>query len=155
MFRNPQYLCITDDDKLYVSDQNSRIQVFKKESVSKSRKAIIVAGQEREGKTLWDATLMCANYAYRVLLHQGYSADNIYYLSADSENNKSDNDLNNIPDVDDSSNINNLHYAITQWASDSKSLLLYFVDHGDKQILSLAEDIVLHADELDEWLDTY
>jgi len=152
-FKSPQYLCFTSDNKLYVSDFNSRIQVFSKEFVFKSRKAIIVAGQRERGDALWNATQMCANYAYQVLMHQGYSDDTIYYLNA--SHNSKNKDKHSLLKTDDVPEIEKLKEAITEWAVDSKSLLLYFVDHGEKQMLSMTENVILFADELDEWLDIY
>ena len=77
-----------------------------------------------EGNNLWDATEMNANFAYRALTYQGYTNDTIYYLSSDRNL-----DLNGdgIPDVDGDATNSNLQNAITQWAKDGESLVLYLI----------------------------
>ena len=36
-------------------------------------RAIIVAGRASAGDSLWDATQVCTNFAYRALTYQGYT----------------------------------------------------------------------------------
>lgn len=86
---------------------------------------------------------------YQTLLNNGYSADNIYYLSTATNN----------PGVDGAATLANLHYAITTWAksrvSESQGLTLYLIDHGDKGLFYVDETQGqrLTPAQLDEWLD--
>ncbi|OQX01750.1 MAG: hypothetical protein BWK80_59275 [Desulfobacteraceae bacterium IS3] len=62
--KEPHYLCIGADGRIYVGDAaNNRIQVFSpfdsEEGISKA--IIIAGGGPYPGNNLWDATRMCAN----------------------------------------------------------------------------------------------
>ncbi|MGA1869871.1 MAG: C13 family peptidase [bacterium] len=48
---------------------------------------------------------------------------------------------------------NNLQHAITEWAEDAKSLILYLVDHGNDNTFRLSSTEILSASDLDRWLD--
>ncbi len=146
---------VSSDGRVYVSDTgNNRIQVFKKASSAPSGKAmkgILVAGSGPfEGNNLWDATEMNANLAYRVLAYQGYTNDTIYYLSSDRNL-----DLNGdgIPDVEGDATNSNLQYAITQWAKDAESLVVYLIGHGGDGTFRMSETEVLEAEALASWLN--
>jgi len=148
-------IAVSSDGKVYVSDTgNNRIQVFKPASYVPSNKiikAIIVAGSgPYKGNNLWDATEMNANFAYRVLTYQGYTNDTIYYLSSDRNL-----DLNGdrIPDVDADATNSNLRSAITQWAKDAESLVVYLTGHGGDGTFRMSETETLNAQDLASWLD--
>ena len=148
-------IVVSSDGKVYVSDtDNDRIQVFKTASYvpgNKIIKAIIVAGSgPYTGNNLWDATEMNANYAYRVLAFQGYTNDTIYYLSSDRNL-----DLNGdgIPDVKGDATNSNLQSAITQWAKDAESLVIYLIGHGGDGTFRMSETEVLDAEDLEAWLN--
>ncbi|MEA3358676.1 MAG: SMP-30/gluconolactonase/LRE family protein, partial [Thermodesulfobacteriota bacterium] len=84
----PFGICVSASNRVYVADTlNARIQVFsRKDDTIKISKAIIVAGGGPFiGNNIWDATEMCANYAYRALTYQGFTKDTIYYLSSDTD----------------------------------------------------------------------
>ena len=154
-FSYPRGIAVSSDGKVYVSDTgNNRIQVFKPASSVPSNKvikAILVAGSgPYKGNNLWDATEMNANFAYRVLTYQGYTNDTIYYLSSDRNL-----DLNGdgIPDVDGDATNSNLQSAITQWAKDAESLVLYLTGHGGDGTFRMSETEVLKAEDLASWLN--
>jgi len=154
-FSYPEGVAISSDGKVYVSDtSNNRIQVFKPTSYipsNKAMKAIVVAGSgPYKGNNLWDATEMNANFAFRVLTYQGYTNDTIYYLSSDINL-----DLNGDgkPDVDADATNSNLQSAITQWANDAESLVLYLTGHGGDGTFRMTETEILRAEDLALWLN--
>lgn len=155
--RNPEGIAVDPaTGKLYVTDYgNNRVQVFSKDGASPGTgpdKAIIVAGGgPYAGNTLWDATEMCANYAYRALTYQGYTKDTIYYLSADTDLDLDGNGI--LDDVDADAGNANLQYAINTWAGDVGNLLIYMVDHGGKKTFRMSGTELLYAKVLDGWLD--
>jgi len=151
-FNVPTYICANSKNQIFVSDTlNHRIQSFKKISLSSGKtKAIIVAGSEMSND-LWDSIQVSSNFAYRTLSLQGYSKNDICYLSPNKQldldsNGKSD-------DVDQISTLANLEYAITDWAKDATQLVVYLVDHGDENMFKINGTEVLRDDVLDEWLD--
>ena len=154
-FSYEEGVAISSDGKLYVSDtSNNRIQVFKPASYVPSNKvikAIVVAGSgPYKGNNLWDATEMNANFAFRVLTYQGYTNDTIYYLSSDRNL-----DLNGDgkPDVDGDATNSNLQNAITQWAKDAESLVVYMTGHGGDGTFRMSETEILRAEDLALWLN--
>ncbi|MCF8145708.1 MAG: SMP-30/gluconolactonase/LRE family protein [Deltaproteobacteria bacterium] len=152
----PNGITIAPDGRVYVADSgNHRIQVFSKEGapLEGSNKAIIVAGGgPYTGNTLWGATEMCANYAYRALTYQGYNKQTIYYISSDTDLDLDGN--GKLDDVDADAANANLQYAIQTWASDADTLLIYMVDHGGNGTFRMSGTELLYATELDGWLDT-
>jgi DNA-binding beta-propeller fold protein YncE len=153
LLNTPHSLAVSSGGKIYVSDSsNNRIQVFSPSTATTIRKAIIVAGSGPYAtNTLWDATQMCASYAYRALRLQGYTADTIYYLSSDTD---LDLDNDGYPDVDGDTTNANLEYAVKTWALDSDNLFIYMVGHGGEGTFVTSEFELLEASQLDAWLDT-
>ncbi len=154
-FNQPEGLAVNSEGRVYVTDRgHNRVQVFKKREESKRPRAIIVAGGgPYEGNNLWDATQLCANFAYRTLTYQGYTRDEIYYLTPDED---LDLDTNGVlDDVDDSPTIDHLQAAITRWAVDENadSLLIYLNDHGGTDTFTINENERLTAAQLASWLD--
>ena len=152
-FSYEEGIAIGSDGKVYVSDTgNNRIQVFGKVTTKPlNNKAIIVAGGgPYKGNNLWDATQMNANFAYRTLISQGYTNDTIYYLSSDRNLDLSG---DGIPDVDADATNSSLHDAITQWAKDADSLVVYLIDHGGPGTFRMSEAEVLKAEDLASWLN--
>jgi hypothetical protein len=154
-FSYPWGIAVSSDGKVYVSDSgNNRIQVFRPASYVPSNKvikAIVVAGSgPYKGNNLWGATEMNANFAYRVLTYQGYTNDTIYYLSSDRNL-----DLNGDgkPDVDADATNSSLQKAITQWAKDAESLVLYLTGHGGNGTFEMSETEILKAEDLASWLN--
>ena len=115
-------------------------------------KAIIVAGGGPfPGNNLWDATQMVANYAYRALTYQGYTKDTIYYLTSDTDLDLDGNGI--LDDVDADATNMNLRDAIAIWAKDARNLFVYMVDHGGEGTFRMGATELLHATDLDAWLD--
>lgn len=152
---SPSFLCLNKDGKIYVSDRdNNRIQVFRQGlPTDKTMKAVIVAGKSSEKNSLWDATQVCTNFAYHTLTYQGFTKQTIYYLTSDKE---LDLDNNLKPDDVDGDVTNaNLKYAITEWAKDADSLVVYLTDHGGTgNFLMNEKQEYLNASDLDSWLDS-
>jgi hypothetical protein len=125
-----RYIAVDSNEKAYVADKfNNRIQVFAKaESIENSR-AIIVAGRGSDGNSLWDATQMCAYFAYRALTYQGFTKEDITYLSEDTDLDLDDNRISDdgifVP-----SNVS-LRDAIQDAAeNNAENLVVYLTDHG-------------------------
>jgi hypothetical protein len=154
---DPIDIAMSSNGSVYVAESgNNRIQVFKQASsapvpVTKVAKAIVVAGSgPYQGNNLWDATEMNANFAYRTLTYQGYTNETIYYLSSDISL-----DLNGDgkPDVDADATNSDLQSAITQWAKDAESLVLYLTGHGGDGTFRMSETEILNAEHLASWLN--
>ncbi|MGE0086443.1 MAG: 6-bladed beta-propeller [Desulfococcaceae bacterium] len=156
MLNEPLQLYVNAQRVVYISDnENNRIQVFKPlEPPARKNKAIIVAGGgPYPGNNLWDATRMCANFAYRALTYQGYTKDTIYYISHDFS--KLDLDSNGIMDDVDADAANaSLEYAVKTWGADAQDLFIYMVDHGGAGTFVMREFQLLKASDLDAWLDS-
>ena len=150
----PHDMVVDSTGRLHIAeDEFNRIQTFKKVDTLPNDRAIIVAGGgPYPGNNLWDATQMCANFAYRTLTMQGYTKQNIFYLSSDVD---LDLDNNGEPDdVDGNATGNNLEQAIKTWAAGAASLVLYLVDHGGEHTFRMSGTETLVANDLDAWLDT-
>ncbi|MGE0086442.1 MAG: 6-bladed beta-propeller [Desulfococcaceae bacterium] len=155
----PSYLCVHglgEEQKIYVSDtHNNRIQIFKPADpanpVKKSKAIIVAGGGPYPGNNLWNATQMCANFAYRALLYQGYDKDTVYYLSHDTDLDLDGNKV--LDDVDADATNANLESAIRTWAADAQDLFVYMVDHGGNGTFRMREFQILKASNLDSWLD--
>ena len=120
------------------------------------KKAIIVAGGGPYlGNSLWGATQLSSNFAYLSLLSQGYTRENIYYLSPKTDVDVDGDGLYN--DVDIDATIGNLSYAIRVWAKNANELLLFMTDHGGDGtfILNGTKNPIetITAGTLDGWLD--
>ena len=152
---SPIFLALDENEsKIYVVDSiYNRIQIFKKVNLATKGKAIIVSGGgPYEGNNLWDATQMCANFAYRTLTYQGFTKGTIHYLSSDTD---LDLDSNGVADdVDGDATNSNLQKAITTWAKDADSLVIYLVDHGGNNTFRMSGTETFSAVDLDGWLDT-
>lgn len=108
----------------------------------KRKKAIIVAGGGDTQDQLWRATRYCANRAYQALIDQGFSHENIHYLSAGpAEEN-----------VDDAATKENLRHALLYWAKaldnparsgdvppelPADELIVYMTGHGDTELFRI------------------
>jgi len=145
---------VSSDGKVYVSETgNHRIQVFNKGTELSKNKAIIVAGSgPYKGNNLWEDIQKNANRAYHTLTYQGYTNDTIYYLSWDINIGL---DLNGDGkcDVDADATNSNLQYAITEWAKDAESLVIYLIGHGGDGAFRMSETESLKAEDLASWLN--
>jgi hypothetical protein len=125
-------------------------QGFVQIEVTQTVKAIIVAGSgPYSANYLWDSTLACTEYAYRVLQYQGFTNDTIKYFATDT---LMDIDGDGDNDVDGDATNNTLEIAITDWASDAKDVLIYMVGHGSDGIFKMGEFESSDADELNDWI---
>jgi len=153
-FNKPTDVAVSPDGKyVYVVEEvNKRHQKFRFTTVENKSKAIIVAGRRSKDDDLWNTTQACANFAFITLTHRGFTKENIYYLSS---NQNLDLDGNSqLDDVDGEATIGNVEYAITEWAKDADNIVIYLVDHGNKQKFYLNEDNnMLSANDLNLWLD--
>ena len=158
MFSWPRSLALDSSGRIFVCEYgNNRIQVFSTGAVPSPgeniNKAIIIAGGGPfTGNNIWEATEMCANYAYRALTYQGFTKDTIYYLSSDTDLDLDGNGI--LDDVDADATNTNFEYAITTWAQDAQDLFIYMVDHGGDGTFRTGELEILTAEDLDTWLDT-
>jgi hypothetical protein len=108
-----------------------------------SRKAVIVAGSTTVSPPLWPAIEYSARAAYQALRFQGYSDDDIHYLSRTTT-----------PGVDGLSALSNLQFALTFWATQSTmDLVVYLVGEGTSSGFMLNDRDCLTSAQLDVWLD--
>jgi len=124
----------------------------------RKKKAIIIAGGGPcPVNWLWDATQMASNYAYLSLLSQGYTRENIYYLSPKTDIDVDGDGIFN--DVDKDPSTGNLSNAITSWAKDASELLVFMTDHGGDGTFLLncmkSPQESITAQSLDGWLDDF
>ncbi|MGD9732109.1 MAG: C13 family peptidase [Desulfamplus sp.] len=113
-------------------------------------KAVIVLGGKYAGSAIWEETRFCANFAYNTLLSQGYTHENIYYLSDEDV----DVDKDGFNDVDASAASDNFSYALNEWSLDASGLFIYMVDHGGNGTFFLNKtERYFKAADLDTWLD--
>jgi len=117
-------------------------------------KAIIVAGGgDYIGNTLWPSTRLVANQAYKTLISQGYTKENIYYLGPHSVDLYPEDGISN--DVDAEASPANLSWAINTWALDASELFVFMTDHGKDGTFQLNENEKnFQAETLDAWLDS-
>ncbi|MFH0813302.1 MAG: 6-bladed beta-propeller [Pseudomonadota bacterium] len=151
-------LALDSNGRVFAGEHgNNRIQVFSQGTVPTPGhtvdKAIIVAGGGPfAGNNIWDATRMCANFAYRALTYQGFTKGTIYYLTSDTNLDLDGNGL--LDDVDSNATNSNFQSALTTWAQDAEDLFVYMVDHGGAGTFRMGEIELLQASDLDTWLDT-
>jgi sugar lactone lactonase YvrE len=158
----PYDLAVHSNGKVYVVETiNNRVQVFTPVTTDDNPKAIIVAGRASPEDSLWDATQVCTNFAHRALTHQGFTKDDIYYLTPDTD---LDLDRNGVADdVAAFPDKTNLQSAITEWATadgGADHLIVYLNDHGGPDTFRLHEsreedDGLLRSETLKDWLDAF
>jgi DNA-binding beta-propeller fold protein YncE len=145
---------IGSDGNFYVADNNNhRIQMFKKKADQKLSKAIIVAGGgPYPGNKLWDSTRISANFAYQVVIYQGFEKKNIQYFShdyqkVDLDNNGKPDDIAGVPTVE------NIRKAMAEWSEDADMLVVYLTDHGGDGRFVLSGTETVSAESLRDWLN--
>ncbi len=149
----PRGIVVAPDGTVFLADTSrNRIQKFQPFMVQPTVKAIVLAGGgPYDGNNLWDATQLCTNFAYRTLIYQGYAKDKIRYLSA---NTTADIDNNGLADdVYDVASNATLQTALTSWATDADSVLLYFSDHGGATSFRMSDSETMSVSDLKTWLD--
>ena len=159
MFSGLNGIIFDPDGRLYTTETgNSRVQVFSvideaSGNTEKENRAIIVAGGgPYQGNTLWNATQMCANMAYRTLLYQGYTRDRIHYLTWDTNLDLDGNAK--LDDVDAMPSNGALKTALETWTKGADNLLVYMVDHGGDGQFRMGKDEVMSASDFSGWFST-
>jgi len=150
-----------DGERVYVAElENSRVQIFRKNLVV-AGKAIIIAGSKStetvitdEGDILWDDTQVGANLAYRAFSYQGFTPQQIRYLTAEKVNFDINGDFqkDNILATPDNVKAAITDWAVNDWQSDIKNLTLYIVDHGAEGAFIVADGVQITAETLNEWV---
>lgn len=137
-------------DVIKVSDSIGKfalayVNVISASQISASGKAVIMAGR-KPNDPLWHSTKYLAEFVYQTLRYRGFSSDNIYFLSCETETG-----------VDAHSSLANIQYALTTWAQGSPNLFVYLIDHGQEHsnnvYVRCNEIDVLYASKLNQWLD--
>jgi hypothetical protein len=108
---------------------------------------ILVAGRIRSGDPLQPNIHRVSDAVYALFRNHGYPDDRILYLATESR-----------PGVDALSTVDNLRFAITDWAASrigpQRPLTVFFVDHGSHDAVYLdspSQQLVSPA-QLDGWL---
>jgi sugar lactone lactonase YvrE len=132
---------------IYARDRIGNTSIPKRTTVSVGnplrRKAVIVAGGDQTDDN-WNATEKGALSAYNALTFQGYTDQDIYFLSP----------VTFTSGVDGLPVISNLSYAINTWAADSTwDVVIYMIGNGDEGTYRINNTETLSAADLDAWLD--
>lgn len=145
--------------RLYTTETgNSRVQVFSiieddsEDTIKEARAIIVAGGGPYQGNTLWNATQLCANMAYRTLLYQGYTRDRIHFLSWDTNLDLDGN--SQLDDVDAIPSNDALKIALESWTIGAGNLLVYMVDHGGDGQFRMGEQEVMSAEQFSQWFQT-
>ena len=125
--------------------------------IQRQKKGIVVAGGGPfAGNHLWDAIQTSTHFAYLSLLSQGYTRENVYFLSPNTGVDVDGDGLFN--DIDIDATTTNIAYALTTWAADANEVILYMTDHGGSETFLLDGTAMpqewITAEMLDGWLDT-
>lgn len=158
-FSVPYGITIADDGSLYVADtRNNRIQKFIPKSLdiaSHPYKAIVLAGggpsKGNYKNLIWDETEILTNKAHQALRSQGFSKDEVKYLTAG--NTLGDLDGNGKSDDLETASLNSLQQAITGWAKDATDVLIYLVDHGGPGRFQINDREILTSEQLTAWVN--
>jgi len=115
-------------------------------------KAIIIAGSGNYyGNELWKSSKLVSHLAYRTLLWQGYTKENIYFMSDEVNIDIDGNFL--FDDIDDDISLRSFLYAMTDWAKDATSLLVYITTHGEKEKFKLNSSDDIEAEDLNDYFN--
>lgn len=137
--------------KIIITDSDGS-SVLVPVSVTQKIKAVIAAASgPYTGNHLWDSTLACTQYAYKVLRYQGYTDDTIQFLASDTVLDINGDGL--FTEVDGNATSNDLKNAITNWALDARDVIVYIVGHGSQDSLRIDENELVTASELNSWFN--
>ncbi|MBP8129306.1 MAG: VCBS repeat-containing protein, partial [Candidatus Hydrogenedentes bacterium] len=112
-------------------------------------KAILVVGGD-PGDDLYPTFRSLAGYAYYVLWAEGFTPASIRFFTSGTFDATND----GLSDVYAAPTLANLQQSISQWARDTEKLLVYFIDHGQRDRFRVNATEYLEAATLDAWLDT-
>lgn len=131
-------------------DRNVRtfVEVLPPLGIDESKAVIVVGGDPDDG--LYDTFLGLAGFAYWVLRLQGLPRQSIRAFADAS----GDIDGDGADDIFGLPTINALQTAITDWAADADRLLIYFIDHGQRDRYRVNATQYLDAATLGQWLDS-
>lgn len=145
----PIYLRLANyPDTLFGSQYRYQISVRPLNDSASNKALIIVAGRLRGGDRLQSNIHTVTGKVYDLYLKNGYTDDNIYYLSTDS----------GLPGFDERATKDSLRSAILDWAASRLQangvLTLYMMDHGNPEIFYIDElnGQRVTPDELNGWL---
>ena len=144
----PIYLKLLNQDAaVYGSHVAYSVAVRAMSPTAQSGVLVLVAGQRRDLHIQDNIHSVAAN-VYRIFLNHGYTADDIFYLTADLAQ----------PGADAPATVDDLRAAITAWARErvgpDRPLTVYLVDHGEYDCFLLDDrrGEYLAPDQLDAWL---
>jgi hypothetical protein len=145
----PIYLRLLNyPDTLFGSQFRYQISVRPLDDSASNKALIIVAGRLRGGDKLQSNIHYVTGKVYDLYQKNGYSDENIFYLSTDPQ----------LTGVDASATKANLRSALLDWAASRLQaegvLTLYLMDHGNPELFYIDElnGQRLTPDELNEWL---
>ncbi len=153
----PSSIAHIDNNTFYVAEEaNNRIQKFVRtqsntgnNTGNKLNKAIILAGggpsTETYSNLIWDATELLTNKAVDALNIQGYSLDQIKFLTAGNIDSSRNYEL-------EPASLANLELAITEWSADAENVVIYLVDHGGPGKFQVNSEEILNTDQLNSWV---
>ena len=107
------------------------------------RKAIILVGNDLSS-TDESSIQNIAKISYESMRFQGYSDNDIYFMSS----------VTFSTGVDCEANLSNLEYAIRDWPkNDINDLVIYLIGNGDENTFVINKEESLHANDLNIWLN--
>ena len=133
---------------IYARDRIGNTSIPKLTTVSVNnplrRRAIIVAGGP-QSDALWSAIQKNAGLSYDALTFQGYTNDDIYFMSP----------VTFTAGVDGLPTLSNIQYAIDTWArTNTQDIVLYLLGNGGNGTFKVNETENLSGSDLDTWLDS-
>jgi len=156
-------VAITADDRVvHLDDNDFRVTVYRNTGPPTQDRAIVLAGGGPfSGNSLWQATQVNANFAYRVLAYQGFTKNTIYYLSDAVDTDIDQNGV--LDDVDAPASNTALREAIlgpsgdglSGFAAAAERLFIYFTDHGGQDRFRMSATETLDAAVFSGWIDTW
>ncbi|HNT87462.1 MAG TPA: FG-GAP-like repeat-containing protein, partial [Candidatus Hydrogenedentes bacterium] len=124
------------------------IDVFPPLTATQAKAIIVVGGEPGDG--LYTTFRNLAGYAYHVLWAEGFTPASIRFFA----NGAYDATGDGTSDVYAAPTLANLQQSISQWARDTQKLLVYFIDHGQRDRFRVNTTEYLEAATLNSWLDT-
>jgi len=111
-------------------------------------KAMIIVGDTADGD-LYPTFAELAKFAYRVLKSEGLAEQSIRIYAATDL----DADFDGDNDVDGAPTLSTIQTAVTGWGKSTGKLLVYLIDHGQRDRFRLNGTEFLEAATYDGWLD--